>query len=173
MKESWVNPFLGSVIDVWRQEFGQTVRKIGLTSSKDGVLDGEISIIFNVQGSIEGVVLYEMSLATAKKIASKKSGSTVHELDKPALGPFTHVMNAIVRQAVFELGQVGLQCRTTPPKIFQSPGRQFSHEQPPTLVGVVFGSDFGEIKVRVGLREGPEDTKNVEWLMSQSGLTRR
>ena len=60
MKAHWVNPFLGSVIDVWKQEFDQSIRKVGLNASRDGELRGEVSIVFNIIGSINGIVLYEM-----------------------------------------------------------------------------------------------------------------
>ena len=85
MKSDWVNPFLGSVIDVWRREFDQSARKTRLITYSNSVLAGEVSIVFNLQGSINGVVLYEMNTSTARKIASAKMGGVIGELDEPAL----------------------------------------------------------------------------------------
>ena len=173
MKAHWVNPFLGSVIDLWKQEFDQSIRKVGLNAGSNGVLRGEVSIVFNIIGSINGIVLYEMDASTAMQIASAKSGGTVEELDESSLNPVRHVIRAVVRQAVDQLSYAGYKCRPTLPKVYQAPGHRFAIEEVPPQVGVVFVTDFGEIRVRVGLTEIKRDSSNVEWLLSQSGLARQ
>ena len=44
MKESWVNLFLNSVIDVWMQEFRLSLQKRRLITSTECLLEGEVSV---------------------------------------------------------------------------------------------------------------------------------
>lgn len=173
MRAEWVNPFLTSLIDVWSREFGQPATKARLTSPDSSLLDGELSLVFDIQGPLNGVVIYEMETATAIKIVSAKTGDVVSQLDDLTLSPLKHVMSTIVRQAIFDLGQSGLKCRPTLPKMYQANGQRYALDQKPQQVGVVFGSAFGEIQARVGLSKAIKDTSNIDWLMSQSGMARK
>ena len=173
MKESWVNPFLNSVIDVWMQEFRLSLQRRRLITSTECLLEGEVSVSFDIGGSIEGIALYEMSTATAKNIAFARSGIVSDEIDEPVLVSLRHVMSAIVRLALKKLDEAGYKCTSTSPRIFQAPGHQFAVGQQSPQVGVVFGSDFGEIQVRVGLKESPVDNSDIDWLLSQSRMTRK
>jgi len=94
----------------------------------------ELTTLIGVNGDIEGVVLYGMSLITAQKIAGKMMGMAVTAFDEMAASAISELANMITGNATTGLEKSGFQCDITPPSLIQGIGNQVTTFTPALLV---------------------------------------
>lgn len=172
MNADWVNPFLGPLKSVWRDELGFPLDTIKLSYSSDRVTAGEVSVAINVQGALRGHVLYEMDALTACAVTSAKRGRIISSLDFSTLTAIGELVGSVTQQAVSQLSRDGFPVQVSAPTIYQAAGTKVFKDRD-RQIAVIFGSALGNLSVRVWLKERKSSNTDIGWLMSQSGMARR
>ena len=172
MNADWVNPFLGPLKNVWRDELGFLLNTVKLSYSTEKVTVGEVTVVLSVNGAIKGQVLYEMDTTTACAIAGAKLRCPVHTLGVTALTSIGDIVGSISRSAVSQLSRDGYPVQVSAPTIYQAAGTKVIKVRN-RQIAVVFGSALGNLSVRAWFEERKSSGTDVGWLMSQSGMTRR
>ena len=74
MKVEFVNPFLEAASEVLDAELGGEALRGTLRLHKTAVTTDEVTAVVGVTGTLQGLVLYSMSQATALRIVSRVMG---------------------------------------------------------------------------------------------------
>ena len=103
-------------------------------------------------GDVEGRVLFDMTLDTAMKIASRMNMEELPAFDELAKATITELANLITAQAVTKLHDLGFKFDLTPPALFTGEKMEISDHQVEALI-VPMITEFGKLEVNVAIRE--------------------
>src|SRR5207244_8268475 len=81
MKVEFVNPFLQAASEVLDSELGGEVERGTLRLQKTASTTDEVTALVGVTGTLNGLVLYSMSQATALRIVSRVMSQEFEEFD--------------------------------------------------------------------------------------------
>ncbi|MBS1717007.1 MAG: chemotaxis protein CheX [Armatimonadetes bacterium] len=153
MKVEYVSPFANAAIAV-SESLLKTVPERGDLAVRPKLFTSQqVSIVCGVTGSIEGHVIYGMSMATADKIASIMIGQSVVTFDQIAASALAELANLISRNAVSRLAEQGFKCEITPPTILRGSNVQVSLLEIPALVIPLNSEAFGMIEIGMSLQD--------------------
>ena len=111
-----------------------------------------VATLVGLAGDVEGRVLFDMSMDTALKIASKMNGEELTEFDELVKATITEVANMITGQAVTKLHDLGFKFDLTPPSLFTGEKMEVSDHEVEALI-VPMLTEQGKIEVNVAIRE--------------------
>ena len=152
MKTQYITPFITASYSV----IGQTLNmkaEAGQIAMQPGMyISQQCNILTGVTGSVEGHVMYGMSLQTAHKIASLMMGRTMRYLDHMGVSAISELGNMITGNASNLLMEAGFFCDITPPSIVRGNNLKISTPNVPALV-VPLCLSIGVIEVMVCLDE--------------------
>ena len=147
-----INPILAAFTEILPQIGFQNVERknislVGSSFSYDGVL-----INLAVVGSVKGVIMIGMDIASAKRFASKMMmGMEVTDFDNLAQSAVSEMGNMVCANACTQFSKVGIDgLDISPPTIMISEGGKATLPVPQTIV-IHFLVDGIDIKVYVGL----------------------
>ncbi len=152
MRAEFFEPFVEGSFRVLREVLSAEPERgpLSLRSGKTFTTQ-ELTTLIGVNGDVEGVVLFAMSLNSALKIASQMMGEAVTEFDEMAASAINELGNMITGNATTALEQNGFQCDITPPSLIQGIGNQITTTTPALLVPV--STRYGDIEMNLALAE--------------------
>ncbi len=156
MRVEYINPFVESAYNVLKEVLSvEIVRgELYLKSTSMPVLG--VAAIIGLAGDVEGRVLFDMSKATAIKIASAMLQSMemepIEELNDMGKATITELANMITGQAVTKLHNLGFKFDLTPPAIFTGDNMEIADTGVEALI-VPMDLPFGKIEINVAIRE--------------------
>ncbi len=152
MKVEFINPFVVAAFNVIESVLGEQPSKGQLSMRPLTFTSQQCNLMTGVVGSIEGQVIYGMSLTTADKIASTMIGQPVRTFDQLAASAIAELGNMITGNAVTLLSEAGCVCDITPPSLIRGTNVKINMLNIPALVVPVCLSQ-GTIELTVSLRE--------------------
>lgn len=151
MKADFVNPFVSAAFNVFETVMGQRPERGQLALRNATFTTQQVTIMAGVNGEIEGMALYGMTVVTAAKIASAMIGDEVTELDEMAWSALSELGNMITGNAATILSQRGYELDITPPSVVRGVDVEISTKSPALVVPL--NTSFGRVEINVALCE--------------------
>lgn len=163
MDVKFLNPFLDSAAEVLKKEVQVDISRGAITVQQSALTTNDVTVLINLVGQIQGVVLYEVSKETAMKFVSKMLDQSFTEFNNLAQSGIAELGNVISGKATVELSKAGLDSTISPPTMIIGKGTQISTIDFPRIV-VPITTELGEVSVHLALKESPPDGKNVNFV---------
>ncbi|HEX2979675.1 MAG TPA: chemotaxis protein CheX [Anaerolineaceae bacterium] len=151
----FLNPFVEAATEVLQAEVGISVGRGNLTLQKSGLTTDDVTVLINLVGEIEGVVLYGMSFATGINLVSGMLGQPFEEFDNLAQSGVAELGNVISGKATMKLSDAGIVSTISTPTLIIGNSVQISTLDFSRIV-VPLTTDMGVIVVHLAVRETPE-----------------
>jgi chemotaxis protein CheX len=158
MNVKFLNPFVDAAAEVLKAEAKVNITKGTLTLQKSALTTDEVTVLINLVGQVQGVVLFGMSENVGKALVSKMMGQEFAEFDNLAQSGVAELGNVISGRATVLLSDAGYQSTISPPTMITGKGVQISTLDFPRIV-VPLSCEFGEIVIHLALRE----SQTGEW----------
>jgi chemotaxis protein CheX len=163
MDVKFLNPFLDSAAEVLKKEVELDIIGGTVNIQKSAFTTNDVTVLINLVGQIQGVVLYELSQETAINFVSRMLGQKFSEFDNLAQSGIAELGNVISGKATVELSKTGLDSTISPPTMIIGKGTQISTIDFPRIV-VPIHTEMGDVTVHLALKESPSDGKNVNFV---------
>ena len=149
-----INPILNAFTEILPQLGLEKVERKDLSLAKSTLKNDGIAVNIGVVGTLKGAIIIEMSLDSAKAIASKMMmGMEVPEFDAMAQSAISEMGNMICANACTNFAKVGITgLNISPPTLMIGDGDVVLFA--PATIVVNFLVDNIPIKVAVGLYSG-------------------
>ncbi|MHB9036497.1 MAG: chemotaxis protein CheX [Armatimonadota bacterium] len=151
MKVEFIDPFVSAAFSVLETLTGEKGTRGQIALRNTTFTTQQVTIVAGVNGNVEGVSLYGMSMVTAQKIAGAMIGSPVGELDEMAMSAISELGNMITGNAITLLSRNGYDVDITPPSVIKGTHVEMSTRIPALVVPV--NTNLGCIEVNVALAE--------------------
>ena len=151
MKVEFVNPFLQAASEVLDSELGGEVERGTLRLQKTAFTTDEVTALVGVTGTLNGLVLYSMSQATALRIVSRVMGKEFEEFDAIAQSGIGELGNVITGRASVLLSEAGYPSNITPPALVIGEGTMITTLDLIRLV-LPLETDVGPLEIQVVLK---------------------
>lgn len=112
----------------------------------------QVNVVCGVTGSVEGQVIYGMSVQTADKIASIMIGQPIATFDSLAASAIAELGNMISGNSMTAMAAAGFDCDITPPTIIRGSNVKICMTTTPALVIPFNLGEIGEFEVTVSLQ---------------------
>ena len=152
MRVEYINPFVEAANNVLSEVLAGEVNRGDLYLKSTSMPVMGVATLVGLAGDVEGRVLFDMSMDTALKIASKMNGEELTEFDELVKATITEVANMITGQAVTKLHDLGFKFDLTPPSLFTGEKMEVSDHEVEALI-VPMLTEQGKIEVNVAIRE--------------------
>jgi chemotaxis protein CheX len=154
MNVKFMNPFVEAAVEVLKAEVGLECERGKLSLQKSAMTTNDITVLLNLVGDLQGVVLYGLSKDTALKMVSNIMGQTFDDFDNLAQSGIAELGNVITGSATVKLSATGFKAMISPPTLVTGRGVQISTLDFPRIV-VPLTTDAGEIVIHLSIRETP------------------
>jgi len=151
MKVEFVNPFLEAASEVLDSELGGEALRGTLRLQKTAVTTDEVTAVVGVTGTLQGLVLYSMSQATALRIVSRVMGQEFEAFDAVAQSGIGELGNVITGRAGVLLSEAGYPSNITPPALVMGEGTMITTLDLVRLV-MPLETDLGHLEIQVVLK---------------------
>ena len=151
MKVEFVNPFIEAACEVLESELGGEAQRGEVRLQKSAITTDEVTALVGVTGTVIGLVLYSMSLATAVALASRMMGQEFQELDALAQSGIGELGNVITGRAGVLLSEAGYPSNITPPALVVGRGTMVTALDLNRLV-FTLQTEVGDLEVQLVLR---------------------
>ncbi len=152
MKAKYINPFIVSAVNLFK-EFGiKKIEKGELKLIKGGISINEAAILIGITGDISGRVVYDMEMKVALGLTGLLMGekpASFNDLAKSAIGEFA---NMITGKAVTMLHEQGVKFKISPPTLLTGEKIKINDINFPAIV-VPIQMDFGKLIINLGLQQ--------------------
>lgn len=148
----FVAPFVEAAARVIQQECGEGVTRGGLHRVRSPQTSNDVSALIAITGGVAGLVIYSMSLDTARGFASRMMGEPVEEFDAMAQSAVAELANMITGQAGIGLERNGYSSDMSPPVLLLGQGSQVATFNLTRMV-VPLVVSFGEFVVDLAIKE--------------------
>ena len=150
----FMNPFVEAASKVLMAEANLDVRKGSISLQKSAVTVDEITVLVNLVGHVQGVVLYGMPVKTGLALVSRMIDREFIEFDDLAQSGIAELGNVITGQASIKLAECGYSSTISSPTLILGNGVQISTLDFPRIL-VPLDTYIGIIFVHLALRENP------------------
>ena len=151
MKVEFVNPFIQAASEVLDSELRCETQRGGLRLHTSAVTTDEITALVGVTGTLNGLVLYSMSQATALGIVSRMIGKQFDEFDALAQSGIGELGNVITGRAGILLSEAGYPSNITPPALVMGKGTMITTLDLHRLV-FPLQTEVGSLEIQVVLK---------------------
>ena len=158
MRVEYINPFVEISYRVLKEVLdGSEVKRGNLYLKSTAMPVMGVAALVGLAGDVEGRVLFDMTLDTALKIASKMNNEDLPQFDDLAKATISELANMITAQAVTKLHDLGFKFDLTPPALFAGEKMEIaalggtSDSVEALIVPLI--TEFGKIEVNVAIRE--------------------
>ncbi|MFZ5825892.1 MAG: chemotaxis protein CheX [Bacillota bacterium] len=117
MKAEILNAFLAAASNSMSKEIQSPTKRTGLRMDASEHVTDEVTVYLSMVGSVRGMVLVGMTLATARSMAASMVGEPQEELTEMGLSALAEMGNLIAGGACIELEKLDLEADITPPTI--------------------------------------------------------
>jgi chemotaxis protein CheX len=152
MRVEYINPFVEAANNILSEVLAGEVNRGDLFLESTSMPVMGVATLVGLAGDVEGRVLFDMSMDTALRIASKMNGEELTEFDDLVKATITEVANMITGQAVTKLHDLGFKFDLTPPSLFTGEKMEISDHEVEALI-VPMLTEQGKIEVNVAIRE--------------------
>ncbi len=155
MRVEYINPFVEAAYNVLTEVLKEDVKRgnLYLKSATRPVMG--VAAIVGLAGEVEGRVLFDMSKATALKVASVMNDEDLAGWDDLGRATITELANLITAQAVTKLHELGFRFDLTPPALITGENMEMYDDykdETETLI-VPMETSLGQIEINVAIRE--------------------
>ena len=148
MRVEYINPFVETAYSILQEVLQGEVRRGDLYLKSTSMPVMGVAALVGLAGDVEGRVLFDMSMETALKIASRMNMEELPVFDELAKATITELANLITAQAVTKLHELGFKFDLTPPALFTGEKMEISdHEVEALIVPMI--TEQGKIEVNV------------------------
>ena len=152
MRVEYINPFVETAYSILQEVLGGEVKRGDLYLKSTSMPVMGVAALVGLAGDVEGRVLFDMSMETAMKIASRMNMEELTKFDELAKATITELANLITAQAVTKLHDLGFRFDLTPPALFTGERMEISdHEVEALIVPMI--TEQGKVEVNVAIRE--------------------
>ncbi|MCQ2595032.1 MAG: chemotaxis protein CheX [Treponemataceae bacterium] len=152
MRVEYINPFVEAAYNILSEVLAEDVKRGDLYLKSTSMPVMGVAAFVGLAGDVEGRVLFDMSMDTALKVASKMNMEELTEFDELVKATITEVANMITGQAVTKLHDLGFKFDLTPPSLFTGEKMEISDHEVEALI-VPMLTEQGKIEVNVAVRE--------------------
>jgi len=152
MRVEYINPFVEAAFDILKEVLGDDIQRGELYLKSTSQTVQGVAAFVGLAGSVEGRVLFDMSMETALAVASEMNGEIFTELDDLGKATITELANMITAQAVTKLHDLGFTFDLTPPAIFTGVNMEITDNDVEALIVPVIVKQ-GKIEINVAVRE--------------------
>ena len=152
MRVEYINPFVEAAHNILTEVLAEDVKRGDLYLKSTSMPVMGVAAFVGLAGDVEGRVLFDMSMDTAMKIASKMNMEELPEFDELAKATITEMANLITGHAVTKLHDLGFKFDLTPPALFTGEKMEISDHEVEALI-VPMLTQQGKIEVNVAIRE--------------------
>lgn len=117
MKAEVLNAFLAAASNSMSKEIRSPIKRTGFGVDPSEHVTDEVNVYLSMVGSVRGMVMVGMTLATARSMATYMVGEPQDELTEMGLSALAEMGNLIAGGACIELEKIGLEADITPPTI--------------------------------------------------------
>lgn len=152
MRVEYINPFVEAAYNILTEVLGGEIRRGELYLKSTSMPVMGVAALVGLAGDVEGRVIFDMSLESAMKIASRMNNEELKEFDDLAKATITELANLITAQAVTKLHDLGFRFDLTPPALFTGENMEISDHEVEALI-VPMETDQGKVEVNVAIRD--------------------
>mgnify|MGYP000958321242 CR=1 FL=1 len=152
MNVKFLNPFVDAAAEVLKAEAKVNITKGTLTLQKSALTTDEVTVLINLIGQVQGVVLFGLSELLGMKLVSKMMGQDFSSFDSLAQSGVAELGNVISGRATVMLSEAGYQSTISPPTMITGKGVQISTLDFPRIV-VPLSCEYGDMVIHLALRE--------------------
>jgi chemotaxis protein CheX len=151
MKVEFVNPFVQAATEVLEAELRGEAKRGTLRLAKTAVTTDEVTAVVGVTGTLNGLVMYSMSEATALGIVSRVMGQDFTDFDALAQSGIGELGNVITGRAGVLLSEAGYPSNISPPSLVIGKGTMLTTLDLVRLV-LPLETDVGALEIQVVLK---------------------
>ncbi len=152
MRVEYINPFVEAAYNILNEVLGNDVKRGDLYLKSTSMPVMGVAALVGLAGDVEGRVLFDMTIDTAMKIASKMNDEELPAFDELAKATITELANLITAQAVTKLHDLGFRFDLTPPTLFTGEKMEISDHEVEALI-VPMETKQGKLEINVAIRE--------------------
>ena len=152
MRVEYINPFVETAYSVLKEVLNGEVKRGDLYLKSTSMPVMGVVALVGLVGDVEGRVLFDMTMETAMKIASRMNMEELTAFDELAKATITELANLITAQAVTKLHDLGFKFDLTPPALFTGEKMEIANQEVEALI-VPMITEQGKIEVNVAIRE--------------------
>ncbi|EPF31099.1 chemotaxis protein CheX [Treponema maltophilum] len=152
MRVEYINPFVETAYSVLKEVLNGEVKRGDLYLKSTSMPVMGVVALVGLAGDVEGRVLFDMTMETAMKIASRMNMEELTAFDELAKATITELANLITAQAVTKLHDLGFKFDLTPPALFTGEKMEIANQEVEALI-VPMITEQGKIEVNVAIRE--------------------
>lgn len=151
MKVEYVGPFAEAAYQILEQMLEVPVTRGRLSMMKSPIGSNGVIVLIGLAGEIEGRVSYDMTKATALKVAEVMNGMEFKEFDELARSTISELGNIVTGRAITVLNDRGFKFNITPPTLLIGDNLEVFDSNIEVLV-IPLECKYGTISVNVALR---------------------
>ena len=152
MRVEYINPFVETAYSVLKEVLNGEVKRGDLYLKSTSMPVMGVVALVGLAGDVEGRVLFDMTMETAMKIASRMNMEELTAFDELAKATITELANLITAQAVTKLHDLGFKFDLTPPALFTGEKMEIANQEVEALI-VPMITEQGKIEDNVAIRE--------------------
>jgi chemotaxis protein CheX len=154
MNVKFLNPFIEAAEEVLQAECQITAKKNSLSLQKSSMTTDDVTVLLNLVGQVQGVVLFGLSTAVCLELVSRVMGQPFEKFDNLAQSGIAELGNVITGRATINLSKTGFTANISPPTLILGKGVTISTLDFARIV-VPLSTSVGDILVHLALRETP------------------
>jgi chemotaxis protein CheX len=118
MDINFINPFIGSFLNIMPQLGFKEVKKEGINVKGRKVKSLGLMLILGIVGDVKGNIIYSLTIESAKQIASvMMMGLPVTELDDMAQSALSELSNMLTANASMNFSESGININISTPTL--------------------------------------------------------
>ncbi len=151
MKMELIQPFINAT-DAVLSEMLECATQVGDVSMEEETYRRKgVAAVVNIQGDIEGRVIFDLDPPTAARVASRLAGSEVGESEEMVRETVCELANQIIGNAVTALNDQGFRFKIRPPEMLTADQGAGNTEDTEALV-LCFDTPNGSVFMNIAMR---------------------
>lgn len=155
----FLNPFVEAVAEVMEKEVGVQITRGNLSMQVTALTTADVTVLINLVGQVQGVVMFGMSYETGLNLVSRIMGQKFAEFDTLAQSGISELGNVITGQATIKLSRAGFESNISPPTMIMGDNVQISTLDFSRII-VPLSTPLGNVDIHLALRESPPGMKD-------------
>jgi chemotaxis protein CheX len=150
MKIELIQPFINSVDAVLAEVLQCRTRVGDVSMEQDAYRKKGVAAQVEIQGDIEGRIIFDMDPSTSMNVASSLAGGEVERSDELVRETICEIANMVIGNAVTALNDAGFRFKITPPIVHNLEHGLVSSEDTEALV-MCFDTGKGSLFMNIAL----------------------
>jgi len=151
MKMDLIQPFINAADAVLAETLRCSTRIGDISMDEDAYRRKGMAALINVQGDIEGRVIFDIESPTAARVASALAGQEVPESDEMVKETVCELANLVIGNAITSLNDQGFRFKIMPPEVHSAEEGLKGSEDTEALV-LYFETPAGNVYMNIAMR---------------------